>query len=465
MRPALSLLALGALAGVLVLSAAAGAETSDATERREAAEALGDRAEAGDPDAIAALVPLLHSPDAKVRYHAEWGLARAGANAVPGLIREFRRLEDDEARGRVAQVLGRIGLAARAAIPELLPALADPDSRVAGPAAYALGAMRAREALPELVAAYAASRDLPNQRQIQRALHAIGSDQSARAAKRALVAGLTQDLDAADRGVRGAALVYVRSLYPAVREDSHYDFPTREELGPLIPGLVRALDDPDAERALHAIRALALAGRSAAAAAGALERRLEDPQTRNEALGALRAIGSPAARDAVTRFEARAALERRIRSDYTVQDHQGRTRLLPFRVLGSAEEGLRMETRFLYPGKQPSRPDRVVVSFESTSADFRLAGVEHVDWVADGTRVRISDLDRTWSRSRLGVIEHVSGSLPLAEFLALASARELRARLGPVEFSVAEPDRAALRHFAGKIPAPAPTAPDPAAVR
>jgi HEAT repeat protein len=434
-------------------------ETSDAERRRQAAAALAERAASGDADAIAALVPLLHAPDSRVRYHADHGLSRAGAPAVAALVAEFRRQRDDEARARVARVIGHIGLAARPALAAMRAALADPDAASTGMAAYALGAMAAREALPDLVRVYASSRTIPVQRHVARAMRSIGSDQSLRRARAALVTGLVRDLGSPDGSLRGATLPYLQRLFLAARDDDPFLFPTREDLRALVPGLVRAVGDPDVEHRLGAIRALTLAGRSAAAAVPALDRSLLDPATRNEALAALRAIDSSEARAAVERHEAGAALEKRVRSDYAVLDHQGRTRLLPFPVLGSAADGVRMEARFLYWGKQPRRPERVVVSFESTSPESRLEELERVEWLADARTIEMTDVERTWSRSQSGVIERVSGTLALDEFLAIAHARELGARLGPLEFTLARRDRAALRHFAGRIPPPAPAAP------
>lgn len=449
--------AFAALAGALLLLLP-GVGWADDSSAEQAAAALAARAEEGDTQAIAALVPYLHAPDSKVRYHATWGLARAGEPAVPVLLEEFRRLDDDASRARVARVLGQIGLAARVAIPEMREALRHPNSSTASRAAYALGSMRAWEALPDLVDAYARSRRLPTQRQISRAIRRIGSDQAARAAKQALVDSVRSDLDATERKLLKAALAYAEGLYRAARDDKDYEVPTREELRPLLPGLIGALEDPDPAHSLHAIRAIALAGRSAAEAAPVLEPWLHDPRTTHEARKALRAVGTPEALEFVARMEAREALEKRIRRDYTIQDHQGRTRLLPFHVAGAGPDGVRMEARFLYDGREPKRPGRIVVAFESTSESARLEDVTQVEWLADATPIRMVDIDRSWSSSQSGVIERVSGTLPLHDFLALAHARTLRARLGPVEFVVEERDRAALYHFAGKIPEARPPA-------
>jgi hypothetical protein len=431
-------------------------ESTDPLERERAAAALSDLAEAGVREAIAALVPLIHDASSKVRYHAEWGLTRAGEPAVALLIDAFRERNDDEGRTRVARLIGRIGLAARAAAPEMRQALQDPQTSAAGQAAYALGRMRAREALPDIARAYAACRRIPVQAHMARALRDIGSDQSARSAKTLLVASVQRDLEQGDPATRADATRYAAELYRAVRDDGDDNFPTKAQLRNLVPGLIAGLEDPQSKRALDATRALRLAGRDAADAAPWLARLLGQPQLHNEALRTLRAIGSPEAERIVADWLAREALEKRIRSDYTIQDHLGRTQLFPFRVSGTAQRGLRLSARFLYPGREPQRPDYVVIGLESTSAQPRFAEGRELVWIADGTRVAMPDLERALSRSQHGVIEQLTGALPLRDFLSLARARRLRARIGSVEFALAETDLAALRHFAGKIPAAAP---------
>jgi HEAT repeat protein len=434
-------------------------ESTDPHERERAAAALSDLAEAGVREAIAALVPLIHDANSKVRYHAEWGLARAGAPAIPFLIDAFRSRSDDEGRTRVARLIGRIGLAARAAAPEMRQALQDPQTSAAGQAAYALGRMQAREALPDIVRAYATCRRTPIQVHMARALRDIGSDQAARNAKTQLVASVRRDLEQGDATTRAAATRYTVELYRAVRDDGDDNFPTKAQLRDLVPGLIAGLGDPQTERALDATRALGLAGRDAADAAPVLARLLGQPQLHHEALRTLRAIGSPEAERIVADWLAFEALEKRIRSDYTIQDHLGRTQIFPFRVSGTAEEGLRLSARFLYPGREPQRPEYVVIGLESTSAQPRFADGRKLVWIADGARIAMPDLERALSKSQRGVIEQLTGTLPLYDFLTIARAQQLRARIGSVEFALAKSDLAALRYFAGKIPAPANAAP------
>ena len=42
--------------------------------------------------------------------------------------------------------------------------------------------------------------------------------------------------------------------------------------------------------------------------------------------------------------------------------------------------------------------------------------------------------------------------LPLEDFLSLAGAGSLHLRVADMDYAIAEQDRAALRHFAGKVP-------------
>jgi len=415
--------------------------------------ALADRAEAGSAEAIDQLLPLLRDPDSKVRHQAEWGLARAGAPAVPALIRELRRASTDEEHARMARLLGRVGLAAETAIPELRAALAEPDSSTAAAASHALGRLGAREAVPDLVMAYLASRKIPNQRHMGRALRDIGSDQGIRAARSGLVDSVRADLESDDPAIRNTSVAYTWALYRTVLGEKADDFPMKHELRPLVPGLVAALDAPDPKVAEQAVHALTLAGRDAADAVPEIERLIGHPQLHHVAMKALLAFGSPEAERVVAEQRMLEQLEARIRSNFSVRDHQGHTELLLFRVAGSAEDGLRMSARFLYPSRDPRAPTHVVIHLESTSMRPRFAEVREIHWVADGVPVRMVGLDRSWSRSQLGgVIEQVSAIVPVESFLAIANARELRANAGGVAFSLDRGDLAALRHFAGKIP-------------
>ena len=97
-----------------------------------------------------------------------------------------------------------------------------------------------------------------------------------------------------------------------------------------------------------------------------------------------------------------------------------------------------------------------MIGLESTSAQARFPNRHELSWIADGATITMLDLERALSQSQSGVIEQLTGTLPVRDFFSIARAQRLRARIGCVEFALAPPDLAALRHFAGKIPRQSP---------
>jgi hypothetical protein len=439
-------------------AALAALESEDVATRVLAAEALANHAEAGDLEAISALIGLLDAQPSKLRYHASWGLARSGAAAVPTLRAAYAREPDDARRAAIVQTLGKIGLAARAATPELLAALDDPHSTTAIRAAGALAAMRVREALPALVRTYAAARKLSSQREVARAIDVIGSDQSARAARNALIDSLEADLTSPDDELRRASIAYTVELFRVVGDTAPNHLPTSESLVVLVPLLERALDDAEADT-LAIVRGLGYAGGNAAAAVPKLGALLQDPEVAREAAHALESIGTANAKRILAERAALAALEKRIRQEYSLPDHQGRMRLLPFYVLGKGTEGIRMETRFLYTGTEVRRPTHIVLAFESYSPEARFSSLATIHWKADAQSIVMRGVDHSLGSSSIGVIERFSAILPVERFQALVAANRIEGRLASVGFELAAEDRAALRHFATKIPLPAPASP------
>ena len=186
------------------------------------------------------LVGRLSDRDTDVRGAASEALVRRGAKAVPALVRGLDD-SDPQARSLAANVLGRIGPAARDARPALLRvATADPADFVREQAARTLGE--------------------------------IGRDDPAAADDlvRMLEAG-----DAAERVAAARAVAFVGD--GAARA---------------VPGLTRALGDPDAKLREEAAEALGGIGAPAKPAVPALLDLLRDPdpKVRNEADEALRKI-------------------------------------------------------------------------------------------------------------------------------------------------------------------------------
>jgi HEAT repeats len=111
----------------------------DPLARAGAALALG-RIGGGALPALAELVESLADPDDRVRWRAAGALDSIGPGTVA--VEPLTRLVHDPScpgRGLAAQELGRVGSAARSAVPELIGAAADPRPDVRWRAVWALG--------------------------------------------------------------------------------------------------------------------------------------------------------------------------------------------------------------------------------------------------------------------------------------------------------------------------------------
>ena len=103
--------------------------------------------------AVPELIGAAADPRPDVRWRAVWALGRIGAQASMAVPALRAALSDTELRWRAAEALGEIGPPARMAEPDLVPLLHDPSSSVRWRVAVALGAIGAREAEPALAAA------------------------------------------------------------------------------------------------------------------------------------------------------------------------------------------------------------------------------------------------------------------------------------------------------------------------
>lgn len=111
-----------------VTALASGLRQKDADARQTAARLLKEIGPAARP-ATAALCEALRDPDPVIRGRAGQALCRIGAPAVPSLVAALGE-QDVEVRRATASILGRIGPAAREALPALRRALQDPDAEV-----------------------------------------------------------------------------------------------------------------------------------------------------------------------------------------------------------------------------------------------------------------------------------------------------------------------------------------------
>ncbi len=281
------------------------------------------------PDAATAvplLIRTLHDPEPRIRWFAIEALALIGPTAkaaVPALIEALRskdvaaagiirgigmfmfgEMDDGPIRLIAAEALGRIGPDAKAAIPDLIAAMGDPDSRVRAEAARALGGIGpdAAAAIPDLVRLLTRSHPAPAAEWAKESLTQIGTP-----AVPALLEVLRND----DPGACIAAIEALGKLGPRSSPSLprliaclHDPSPrvriaaarTLGEIGPedaaVIPDLIDAIKDPDDEVSAAACDALARLGKPAVPAVLALNKD-DDPDTRKVAVTLLSAMATP----------------------------------------------------------------------------------------------------------------------------------------------------------------------------
>ncbi len=265
-----------------------------AAEAGRALWRLGPKAE----QVVPSLLSMAQGSIAK-SAHPRALLASFGPRIV-GVLEKALRDEKAERREAAAEVLGRIGPPARAAVPSLVAALKDKSSAVALTAAMALAqidATRAAAAVPLL----ADSLDVPG---AAVALANIGPD--ARAAVPALIAALKPRKDAANQeALRASARVALARIgMPAVPALIEALKDKREGVAPLagealgwllppskeaVPALRETLKNDRAHAAVYA-HALGQLGSLARPAVPNLTDLLTDPAVRSEAVVALVSI-------------------------------------------------------------------------------------------------------------------------------------------------------------------------------
>ena len=214
------------------------------------------------------------------------------SSEVASLINQLRN-GSAEARRDAANALGRIGAAAKDAIPQLVVSLNDPDKNVRLAAAYALSQIRVKEAVPHLV-------DLlkdPDKDVHLAAVVALGQIGAAAWLVvpppvdllndfKVAVPQLVVSLNDPDRGVRRAAADALGHIGPGAKA--------------AVPPLVDLLKDPDKDLRRAAVVALGRIGAAAKAAVPQLVVSLNAPDmdVRLAAADALGHIG-PGAKAAV----------------------------------------------------------------------------------------------------------------------------------------------------------------------
>jgi HEAT repeat protein len=106
--------------------------------RAVAATALASIGSAG-PDALLALQDMLSTPESLPALRALAGYGADAAPAIGQILVLLKHKDDSEIRWNAARTLGKIGPAAKEAVPDLIAALKDSDALVREHAAEALG--------------------------------------------------------------------------------------------------------------------------------------------------------------------------------------------------------------------------------------------------------------------------------------------------------------------------------------
>ncbi|HVK16173.1 MAG TPA: HEAT repeat domain-containing protein [Fimbriiglobus sp.] len=254
----------------------------DPATRKRAAVALGRMGAAAKP-AIPALIRAFS--DEQNCAAAVDALGLIGPTAIPDLLEEMKKKEKP-LRWRAAIALGRIGPAAKDAVPALVAALKeDEESMVRSAAASSLGQLgaTAKDVVPEVVKA------LRDESSIVRfgAVAGLGGfAEAARSSPELLgvvvtegVPALTAALRDEDRGMRLQVVVALGLLGPAAKES--------------LPALIEALRDEDRRVRLQASYALGLFGSAAKDALSDLIRAAEqdaDEGVRRSASEAVKGI-------------------------------------------------------------------------------------------------------------------------------------------------------------------------------
>jgi len=221
--------------------------------------------------------------DPAVQSRTLQSLEKGGPEAVPVLIELLQTegrddWEGGEVRRIAAEILGRFGPEARAAIPALVATLNDPDPHLRSVAALALGEIGPHT--PEVCPALIGLLKTESRLSAVRALNRFGFE------ARAAVPSLIDLLQDSEPEVRWNAAQALGTIGPEARA--------------AVPALIERLKDLDADVREHSAESLGLIGRDAEPAVAALIDTLQDKnaRVRRDAARSLGQLGS-AARPAI----------------------------------------------------------------------------------------------------------------------------------------------------------------------
>jgi len=233
-------------------------------------------------DTINYLIPAIKDMDARSRGHAADALRQVSL-AVPALVAVLNDKNEKDAavRAASADVLGKMGAAAKDSVPDLAAALGDEDESVRVAAAMALGEIKDGRAIEPLVAAF--GRQYPGgastEEAVEGALVKIGPD-----AVPALIKALQSDVPR----IREASAEVIGRMGPIAKDS--------------VPSLIEAIKDKDGDVRERAKWALGEIG-DPRAVDPLIATFYRDRSTDNAALKALGRIGVEAVPPLVTKLK------------------------------------------------------------------------------------------------------------------------------------------------------------------
>ncbi|NUQ61942.1 MAG: HEAT repeat domain-containing protein [Pirellulales bacterium] len=239
-----------------------GLQNREKRVRRAAAQALVDL----DPDPEIArpiLAKAMDAADPKTLDAMMDALAGLGEKAIPRLV---KALEIEQTRARAAAILGRMGPAAKEAVPALTAALCDKNCETRSEVLMALGAIG-----PDAAAAVPSIDKLLKDPQMDvcyAACYALGKIGPAAAAAAPELAAC---LKAEDEFLRMASAWALGMIDPG----------SPETAAKVVPVLITALDAPDAMTRMQAAEVLGRLGPRAQPAAGRLKQLASEEKTCN----------------------------------------------------------------------------------------------------------------------------------------------------------------------------------------
>jgi HEAT repeat protein len=184
---------------------------------QEATKSLGQMG----PDVVDYLLPTIKEMSSQSRAYTAEVLSNVSASAIPSLVAALKNKEG-AVRAASAEILGKMGSAAKDAVPDLIEALNDEDQSVGEKVKAALGEIKDPRAIEPLIATFKRNERPTAGDAAEESLVKIGPD-----AIPALILALQDD---ASRVRESSARVLGR-MSPAAKD--------------AVPGLIKALDDKD----------------------------------------------------------------------------------------------------------------------------------------------------------------------------------------------------------------------------